>query len=386
MNEKPLIAHVVFRLDTGGMEQMLLSVINGTTEQYRHAVICLNGYTDFRNGIQSSDVAVFALGKREGKDLGSYWRLWRLLRQLRPSLVHTYNLATLDTAPIARLTGSRVVHAEHGWMVERDAVPAKYVYLRRLISPFIDRFVAVAEDLKSWLKDTVHLSPARLACIPNGVDASKFSGAPELGVSMRRRMGVPADAFVVGTVARLDPVKAQARLIEAIDRLAKESEGARAVRLYIVGEGPERYRLEILIREKGLEDVVILTGERTDVPELMSMFDVFALPSHNEGMSIAILEAMASGLPVIATRVGGTPELVDAGTTGCLIEVDDVDGLATAFMLYRDDAVMARSQGEAGRARVRARFSLDAMTAQYMQLYDHVLNRGHVMAQRRREA
>lgn len=376
LNELPLIVHVIHRLDYGGMETVLVDLINSMSGgPYRHAVICLTDFSEFRERIRSPEVAVFALGKREGKDLPSYWRLWRLLRRLRPALVNTYNLATLDVAPIARLAGCRVVHSEHGWLVGREAVPARYVRLRRLVRPFIDRFVAVSLDLEAWLNQVVGVPAAKTVCIHNGVEAAGFQHNASERELARKRMGVAPETFVVGTVARLDPVKAQTQLIEAVARLAAVHESSRDTRLFIVGEGPERARLEALIRTRGLEREVTLTGARSDVPQLLAAFDVFALPSHIEGVSIAILEAMASGLPVVATRVGGNPEVVVDGTTGTLVTPGVVDELSAALARYRDDEALARSHGEAGRARMRAEFSLESMVGHYRQLYDDVLER-----------
>lgn len=369
--ERPLIVHLIYRLDYGGMETVLVDLINqmGDTP-YRHAVICLAGYSDFRNRLRSPEVAVFDLNKRAGKDLASYARLWRLLRRLRPALVNTYNVATLDLAPVARLAGCRVVHAEHGWAVRQEQVPAKYVYLRRVMRPFVDRFVVVSRDLGAWLQRAVGVPEVKLACIHNGVD-------PEMAVraraEARRRLGIPVDAYVMGTVARLDPVKAQGLLIQAMAESAIR-DVPRAQRLYIVGEGPERPRLESLIREHNLGEQVQLIGARDDVPEWLSAFDVFVLPSFNEGISIAALEAMAAGLPVVAAQVGGNPEVVLSGITGQLVPVGDVPALAQALAHYRDDPETAIAHGRAGRERMRSEFSLAAMVERYRHLYDEIID------------
>ena len=382
--EEPLIVHVIHRLDYGGMETVLVDLINRMSGgPYRHAVICLTDFSEFRERIRSPEVAVFALGKREGKDLPSYWRLWRLLRRLKPALVNTYNLSTLDVAPIARLAGCRVVHSEHGWLVGREAVPVRYVRLRRLVRPFVDRFVAVSQDLETWLSQVVDVPATKLACIHNGVEADGFQHDAAERESARQRMGLAPETFVVGTVARLDPVKAQTQLIEAIASLSERHDSARDTRLLIVGDGPERARLEALIRARGLELEVTLTGARSDVSQLLAAFDVFALPSHNEGVSIAILEAMASGLPVVATRVGGNPEVVVDGETGALVAPGAVDELAKALHRYREDDALARTHGEAGRARMQAEFSLESMVGRYRRLYDDVLDGRSATIERR---
>lgn len=371
-NTHPLIIHVIRRLDYGGMESVLIDLINAMgDEPFRHAVICLAGYTEFRARLRSTKVPVYNLGKREGKDFLSYWRLWRLFRQLRPSIVNTYNIATLDAAPIARFAGSYVVHAEHGWSAGKDSVPFKYLLLRRLMSPFIDRVVAVSEDLSSWLRDNVHLPESRIVCIHNGVDSSIFSACDQSRAEARHYLGIPAEAFVVGTVARLDPVKAQGQLIQAITMLDDSS--VRASHLYIVGEGNERARLEALICDLDAGHLVTLTGTQNDVPKWLAAFDVFALPSLNEGISIAALEAMASGRPVVATDVGGNSEVVMDGKTGQLVPVGDMRALAQALARYRDDPPLADVHGEAGRQRMHNEFSLEMMVKRYIQLYVSLL-------------
>ncbi|APZ43488.1 TIGR03088 family PEP-CTERM/XrtA system glycosyltransferase [Acidihalobacter ferrooxydans] len=371
----PLIAHVLNRLDYGGMETVLVNLVNrmGDTP-YRHAVICLSGYSDFRNRLNSDRVPVVDIGKRPGKDPAAYARLWRVLRRMRPQLVNTYNIAALDTAPVARMAGCRVVHAEHGWTADRAAVPKKYRLLRRAMSPFVDRFVAVSRDLENWLREDVGIAPARLACIHNGVDPTPLLASAAARTEARRRLGVPQDAFVVGTVARLDPVKAHAVLIEAIGRLIAATEEP-PVRLYIVGEGAERQRLEALIERRGLGAHVHLPGARDDIPDWLAAFDVFALPSWNEGVSIAALEAMAAALPVVATAVGGNPEVVVAERTGLLVPPGEAVALADALERYRHDPPLRQQHAAAGRARMQADFSLASMVEAYRGLYDEVLGR-----------
>lgn len=367
----PLVAHVIHRLDYGGMETVLVDLINHMGDApYRHAVICLKDYTEFRERIRSPAVEVIALRKREGKDLPHYGRLWRELRRLRPAIVNTYSIATLDLAPIARLAGGRVVHAEHGWQQGRDDVQRKYIRLRRMMLPFIDRFVAVSRDLQSWLEETVRLPPARLTCIYNGVEADAFQRSSR--AEARARLGIPVAAFVIGTVARLVPVKAQVDLVEAFADLRARLP-TQEMRLVLVGEGPERANLESVIRARGLGDHVWLAGARDDVPQWLAAFDVFALPSRNEGVSIAALEAMASGLPVVASCVGGNPEVVVDGETGLLTPPGDVAALSAACGRYVGDADLAQRHGAAGRTRMLRDFSIEAMVSGYRRLYDAVL-------------
>ena len=207
-----------------------------------------------------------------------------------------------------------------------------------------------------------------MTTIPNGVDSTRFGGAGRSDA--RRRLGVAADQVVVGTVGRLDPVKDQASLVKAFAALRTARPGALLV---IVGDGPCRPELTQLISGLGLESHVLLLGERQDIPELMAAMDLFVLPSIAEGMSNTVLEAMATGLPVVATRIGGNPELIEDGLTGRLVPPLDVAGLGAAIDGYLDDAHLRALHGKAARHRAVERFDLAVMARAYGNLYDTVL-------------
>jgi len=226
VSEKPLIAHVLYRLDTGGMEQVAISVINHTATRYRHAVIALVGIGAMRNRITDPAVPCLSLDKKPGKDWGCYFRLWKMLRRLKPDLVQTYNIGTLDVAPVAWLAGvPRVVHAEHGRDVaDPDGTNRRYRAMRRWLEPFIARYVAVSTDLGKWLRESVGIAPAKVVCIPNGIDIERYAGAAG-SRELRSLLGAfaPPGTLAVINVGRLDPVKDQAGLIAAFKLLCDSS-------------------------------------------------------------------------------------------------------------------------------------------------------------------
>lgn len=377
MNEKPLIVHVLYRLDTGGMERIIVSLINATCDRYRHAVIALTGFGALRGEIEESVTACLSLEKKPGKDWPCYWRLWRALRTLRPDLVQTYNLGTLDLALVVKLAGvHRLVHAEHG----RDASDPegenlKYLRLRRWIAPLIDRYVVVSADLQNWLTERAGIRLSKVAYIPNGIDAAAFN-LPRVESAPRRQLGdfAPPGSVLIGNVARLDKVKDQAGLISAF-KLLREDSGRADCRLIIVGAGTQRKALECQIAALELATTVRLLGNRRDVAELLAECDVFALSSIAEGMPVTLLEAMAASLPVVATDVGGVALVVEAGVTGTLVRPGNPRAMADALRTYVVDPTLRRQHGEAGCARVAAQFSLRAMVAAYVTLYDELLGR-----------
>jgi sugar transferase (PEP-CTERM/EpsH1 system associated) len=380
VNKKPLIAHVLYRLDTGGMEHMLISLINHTLPHYRHAIICLDGYGALRGSLASEGVQCIALHKKPGKDWRCYVRFWRALRHLRPAIVHTYNVGALDMAPVAKLAGvRRVIHAERG----RDASDPlgrsrKYRRMRRWLLPFIDRYVTVSADLQNWLMRDVHIPSARITAIPNGIETRLYDAGRSSRTDRRLlRTFAPAGSILIGTVGRLDPVKDQLGLIDAFLQLCQQLPEWRArLRLVLIGEGPQRELLEARIGSHDLSTQVLLLGNRSDVAALLGELDIFVLSSIAEGMPGAILEAMASSLPVVATRVGGVAEVVVDGRTGTLVSPSRPEVLACALRTYVQDEALRKRHGWAGRVRVESQFSLSAMLTGYMALYGEMLGCG----------
>jgi len=318
-DERPLIAHVVFRFDYGGLENGVVNVINGLPETlFRHTVIALTDASDFQRRIRRQDVAVHTLNKRAGKDPGSYMRLFRLLRQLRPAIVHTRNLGTLDCTLVARLAGvpSRI-HGEHGWdTYDPDGTNRKYRALRRMLNPTIDRFVTVSSELEQWLIQNVGIRAGKVQRICNGVNTDVFRprSSPERTLLPAERF--PPHSIVVGSVTRFMDIKDPLNLVRGFIAARREQRGSR-LRLLMVGDGSLRAPAQALLDESGEAADAWLPGSRDDVAALLREMDVFALSSRREGISNTVLEAMASGVPVVASATGGNLELIEDGRTGC---------------------------------------------------------------------
>jgi len=372
----PLIAHVILRLGIGGMENGLVNLINRMPRaRYRHAIVCLDGHTDFRDRLARDDVPVLALGKRPGKDLAVYARLWRCLRRLRPAIVHTRNLPAVDMVLPAALAGApRIVHGEHGRdVLEIDGRNRKYNLLRRALSPLVDRYVPMSRDLESWLVKTIGIAPAKVVQIYNGVDAERFHPPRDGRAPLSDPDFAPPGTVVFGTVGRMEAVKDPITLARAFARLCRRPPAATEARLVMIGEGREREAVARVLAEAGVAAKAWLPGPRDDVAEIMRGLDVFVLPSRAEGISNTILEAMACGLPVIATGVGGNPELVIEGATGTLVPTADPEAMAAAMEGYLGAPERTLAHGRAGRARIEASFTLERMVAAYGALYDGIL-------------
>lgn len=374
----PLIAHVIYNLSVGGLENGLVNIINHMPEtRYRHAIICLKGYSDFSQRIRCADVELIALHKREGKDPGLYYRLWRALRRLQPALVHTRNLTALEGQAIALLAGVRArVHSEHGREgVDLAGNHAKYNALRKAIRPCVSHYITVSAELRDWLMATIHVPADRVTQICNGVDSERFHPREADRIPVGPPGFAPAGSFVIGAVGRMAEVKGHLHLVRAfILLLAREPALRQQARLVIIGDGPQRAACLEALTRAGVEHLAWLPGERSDVAELLRQFDLFALPSLGEGISNTILEAMACGLPVLATAVGGNAELVQHGHTGTLVPAADPDALAQGMLAYLHDTALVARDGAAARAAVEAQYSLDAMVRGYLSVYDRVLH------------
>lgn len=382
-NGKIVICHLVFRLTYGGLENGLVNLVNHLDHhRYRHVVVCLTESGEFEDRIQAgADCVIVALGKpAQGNSLPVYWRVWRLLRRLRPDIVHTRNLPVVDLGLIARLACvRRLVHSEHGLDVIELSGTRRYVWMRRLLRPMVSRYIALGRDLKDWLVREVKIRPEKVEVIYNGVDVDRFRPAAKDEREALRAM-LPSgfqgeQTVIIGTVGRMASLKRPLRLIEAVGKLVADRPDLRSrLRIVMIGDGEQRKAVESAVARLRLEDQVWISGFRDDVPELMRCLDIFVLPSLREGLSNTLLEAMASGLPVVATAVGGTPELVDDGRTGCLVLPERPDEMAATLIELVDDGARRSNMGNQARKDVCAQFSIAEMVRHYDSLYRAVAN------------
>lgn len=361
------IAQVIPSFRLGGTESVMVQLLHRFDDRVEHLVLTPGASGPLAERFPRRVHAV-ALGDDHRPDRWNAVRMARVFRRFRPDIVHTRNWTCIDAVVGARLAGVPVViHGEHGReATDPDGHDSGRRRIRRWLAPMVTRFVAVSRDLARWLVEDVGVPARKVTQIYNGVDTSRF--APGDRQQARAAARLPGEPVLVGIVGRLDPVKDHVGLIGAFARVAR----GRRVGLVIVGDGPSRPELESHILAAGLADQAWCLGERDDVPTILRALDCFVLSSVGEGISNAILEAMATGLPLVATRVGGNGELVDDGVTGTLVPARAPGALAAALERYADSPALRRAHGEAGRARVLANFSLDAMLAGYHALYERV--------------
>jgi len=372
--QAPLIVHIIYRLGIGGLENGLVNLINRMpAERYRHAIICLTDSTEFSKRIQRAGVSVHEIHKKPGHDPESFVKVYQLLKQLKPAIVHTRNLAAIEYQLCAFLAGVPYrLQGEHGWDVfDPDGNNAKYRWLRFVLGFLIHRFIPLSRQLEDYLQNRVGISVTKITRICNGVDTNIFY--PRSGERQAfKDCPLELDGrLVIGTVGRMHGVKDQLTLVKAFIMASQQSPAfLETARLVIVGDGPLHELALNLLATHGLTDNAWLPGERHDVAQLMRSFDIFVLPSKAEGISNTILEAMATGLPVIATRVGGNPELVIHDETGLLVEKEAVSSMAAALQLLVSDNNKRQQMASNALQRAQQEFSLDAMVARYQAVYD----------------
>ena len=375
----PLIVHVIHYLGVGGLENGLVNLINHIpSDRYRHAIVCVKGYSDFSKRITRKNVKIVALNKREGLDFRLYVNLFKTLKELKPDIVHTRNLATIEGQIIATAARIRTrIHGEHGRDIfDLHGKSLKYNLLRRTIRPVIDHFIAVSKDLENWLINTIGVKPNRVTQIYNGVDSYTFYPRNKRpGSNIGPEGFFTEDSFVIGSVGRMAAVKDYPNLVRVFLRLLKEETAPQSrLRLLIVGEGSSRRECIEMLREAGAEAKAWFPGERADIPELLRAMDLFVLPSLGEGISNTILEAMSTGLPVVATRVGGNTELVkEDECTGKLVPSGATETMTDAISTYYRNPDLLDSHGKSARKLIESKFSMEAMTNSYLEVYDKAL-------------
>jgi sugar transferase (PEP-CTERM/EpsH1 system associated) len=262
------------------------------------------------------------------------------------------------------------IHGEHGWDVsDLGGGGRKPAFLRRIHSPFVDRYITVSQHIKRYLVERVGIADERITQIYNGVDTDRFMPAASRTRDVLPRDFADASSVIIGTVGRAQPIKDQETLIRAFALLSRESSLAERARLAIIGDGPLLGRLRELVESLGIARRTWLPGAMNNVPDVMRTFDVFVLPSLLEGISNTVLEALATGLPVLATAVGGNVELVQDGATGRLFPPRDVDSLTKLLADYVADPTLRQTQARNARQVAVEKFGLSSMVERYEAVY-----------------
>jgi glycosyltransferase involved in cell wall biosynthesis len=372
------VTHAVLCLDVGGLERIVVDLVReGRRLGQRVSVLCLERPGVLATAAEELGAHVVCVGKRPGLQLGTNSSIREVLRDLRPDVVHTHQVGALFYAgPAARAAAvPLVVHTEHINNVRK--ANAGYIRRQRMswlwwwAARYARKFFCVSQDIATELAARRIVPRSKLGVVLNGINTEPFR-EPFDRAALRQSVGIPADALVIGTVGRLNEVKRQDLLLRAFARV--KAENARA-RLLIVGDGPLRENLRELATQLGIGSTVHFAGYQPHPERYLRMMDVFALTSRMEGLPLVILEAWAAGLPVVASAVGGVPDLVKHGQTGLLFDSGDESGLLQMLTELLVNPRRARVLGESGRQEVLSHYDLQRMAATYEQHYRALL--GH---------
>ena len=356
------IVHVIYSFGIGGLEKGVSTLINHGASNIEHAIISLCGNRESERFLKK-DTKIYCLDKQQGNSMGFIWALFRLIRRINPDVVHTRNWSGMDAILAAKLAGvNTIIHGEHGWdMFDPMGTNRKRRRIRKLSSLMVTGYACVSKQLALWLQNEVGIKKP-VTQIYNGVDTLGFrpAGWQEKN-ELRRQFGLSPEDFIVGIVARLDAIKNHSTLFQAFKIVTRLHPLAKLV---VVGDGPEMDRLK-----SETPDNTIFLGYRSDTALLMRSFDLFVLPSFNEGISNTILEAMATGLPVMASNAGGNPELIQDGVNGFLVDPENFVQMAEKIMVYIQSPDIRAQHGSQGRKLALEKFSIAAMVRRYEEVY-----------------
>jgi len=361
------ILHVLYRMATGGTELALKKLAAELDPKRFENIICT--IAPMAEPEDASGIRYVSLHRTGPKTGFLLPQLVQLFRRERPDVVHSRNWGAIEAVPAARLAGvRRVVHSEHGRDIQTmHGDPLRRRLFRRLCYAMAHEVVAVAPELARHYASQLGIRAERFKVIPNGVNTTKFCPNDEARIRFRQQLGIDSNIVVLGTLARLDPVKDHQTLLRAS---AQAIQAGVPLHVVIVGDGPERQRLtELTATIPVLQGHVSFVAETQKPEDCLNGFDIFALASLSEGMSNTVLEAMATALPCIVTRVGSNPDLVQEGETGLLADAGDAERIAQCIGALAVDAQLRRDMGLRGRHKVESEFNLRKMVESYSGLY-----------------
>ena len=360
----------ITELNIGGAERIVEQLATRLPrDRYDVKVACLYAPEAVGADIRAAGIPVIHLDMRSKLDLRAPYRLFRLLREQNIHILHAHLFhANLLAATIGRLAQTpAIIATRHS--VEMGGGHREWI--NRLVRSSRDAVVTVSREVYEAEARRSGIDPGKLVMIPGGVKISDFDEVDQVLVKrLRDEWGIQPESYLIGTVGRFVEPKGYIYLLDTLVRLRGQTSEVKAL---LVGGGALRPAMEEKAEALGLSDSVIFTGIRRDVPEILALLDVFVLPSLWEGLPIALLEAMAAGLPVVATRVGGVPEVVVDGVTGLLVPPRDPGALSEAVLTLLQAPDLRRKMGQAGQERVREHFSVERMVKQTEDLYVSLL-------------
>ncbi len=368
---RPGLLYIVNSLNPGGTERLVMEMGLAFSDEFRVSIVCLDEPGRWAADLRRQGIPVHCLWRQPGLDLSMPVKIARIAREINAALIHAHQCTPWFYGALSRLfySAPKLLLEEHGRFYPEEDKPTRRQVNRAVIVPLSHRFVAVSEDVRWRLDRYEGLDAARVNVIYNGVDVGPRLSAPQR-LTLRQTLGFTERDIVIGTVGRFDPIKNLPMLVESLAAARGQN---REVRGLLVGDGPQFGAVKQLLETHGLDEAVRLTGFRSDARQLVQCMDLFVLSSFSEGTSMALLEAMASGVPAAVTAVGGNPEIVVAGETGWVVPSGAVAALTAAVLEAAADESLRQEFGRAGRQRFEDHFTFGRMLGCYRDLYHSMM-------------
>lgn len=371
MSHSPMkILHVTFNMAIGGTEQVIRQLITTTSgAEVEHAIVCIDGHVgETGKALELQGVTLYPIRRVPGFDRSLIHAIRKIIRDGEFDIVHGHQYTPyLYGWLAARTTRARVVFTEHG-RFHPDRYRYKAVLINPVISLMTPAVIAISRATARALSRYEFIPSGKIQVIYNGI--AGLQKDPGEMARVRSELDIPEGALVAGTVSRLDPVKNQPMMIRAFQRFREQVPEAI---LLMVGDGPEMDHLQKQVKECGLADCVRFTGFMEQPQPYLALMDIFLLSSFTEGTSMTLLEAMSLGIPCVATRVGGNPEIVIDGETGFLVDSNDAEGFAGAMIRLAREQETRQKFSDAAVSRFRNRFSATRMAEEYLSVYQHCM-------------
>lgn len=361
------VMHLIQGLEVGGLEIMVINLLRGLDPaRFRPSVCCFDSLGPLADELKGAKIPVTLLQRKPGIDWRYILRLARFLNRSAVQILHLHNPTAFFYGTLAGKLARipYIIYTEHG----RDYSAGLKVRLaHRFLAKRVDQIIVVAQSGKRYLCTQEGVAESKIRLIYNGIDGRSFRNGQD--GDLKEKLGLKPDQPVIGIVARLDPIKNHALLLQAMVQVIKEQPDAV---LLIVGDGPLRNQLHAMAAALGIQGKVQFLGTRTDIPALLKIIDVFVLCSLKEGLSLTLVEACAASKPIVATAVGGNPEVVEDGVNGWLVPSNDAQALAQAILSILGNRERAMQMGQKGYAVYREKFDIRAMVKSYQELYERL--------------
>jgi glycosyltransferase involved in cell wall biosynthesis len=370
MKKKTNIVHLVEDLPIGGLEKVLYTIaLNLDKEKYNVYVWCLRKGGFYAEKLIKAGIEVNILNISTSRNPVNIYKLYRLLKKYRIDIVHTHAYSAGTAGRISAFLAGIPVIISHNHSVY-DYYNWYYHLVERLLSFITDRVICISDVVNRFVRETERINANKLVTIHNGID-SVCSVSEKRTSGLRKELGIPINHSIICTITHLEEHKGLKYLLESASLLLGSNS---SISFLVVGDGTLTNELKKRCIDLRIEENVVFAGERSDILEILSLIDIFVLPSVREGFGLSLLEAMECGKPIIATNVGGIPEVVKSGVNGILVPPKDPEALYSAMIKLLDDKDMMKKMGYEGKKICKKDFSSKAMVDKVEELYDKLVN------------